>query len=227
MSIILERELERLKRRILGLGAMVEENLHLAFDSVRLNDPDLAAKVHQRELEVDEREVEIEEECLKLLALHQPVAMDLRFIVAVLKINSDLERIGDLALNVAECTESLAGEQAIPLPSNLEQMYDTTTWMVRHCLESLVNLDTRLARKVLAADEIVDSIHAKMYDDIRAAIRRHLEQIIPLTHYLTVSRFLERIADHATNIAEDVIYMVDGEIIRHKTESTGADESNR
>jgi len=164
------------------------------------------------------REIDIEEECLKLLALHQPVAMDLRFIVAVLKINNDLERISDLAVNVAERAAFLAARPKIDAPFDFLLMARKAQTMLRMSLDALVNWESSLASQVCAMDDEVDAINREMYNQVKDEIRKHPENLDALIHLLSVSRHLERIADQATNIAEDVIYMVEGKIVRHRAE---------
>lgn len=218
MSVHLQKEIENLKRNVLSLGADVEENVHKAVQSLRKRDSSLAEEIIAADYYIDRREVDLEEECLKILALHQPVAIDLRFVIAVLKINNDLERIGDLAVNIAEQAVFLTSEPPIDIPFDFAGMSDKTKVMLKNSLDALVNMDPKLARAVCAADDEVDAINRKMYGQVQDGIRKKIEQMESLIHYLGVARHLEHIADHATNIAEDVIYMVDGEIVRHKTE---------
>ena len=218
MSVHLQKEIENLKKDILSLGADVEENVHKAVQSLRKRDSSLAEEIIAADYYIDRREVGLEEECLKILALHQPVAIDLRFVIAVLKINNDLERIGDLAVNIAERAVFLTSEPPIDIPFDFPGMSEKTKIMLKNSLDALVNMDAKLARAVCAADDEVDAINRKMYGQVQDGIRKKIEQMESLIHYLGVARHLERIADHATNIAEDVIYMVDGEIVRHKTE---------
>jgi phosphate transport system protein len=215
MSQHLRKEIDSLKKKILTLGATVENSVRIAVKAIEDKDPELAQKVIGADIEIDHSEVDLEEDCLKILALHQPVAIDLRFIIAVLKINNDLERIGDLAVNIAERAQFLKGGLAIPIPYDLDALSTKSQWMLRSSLDSLVNLDAKLAREVCAADDYVDAINREMYNLVTEAIRANPEQVDILIPYLSVSRYLERIADHATNIAEDIIYMVDGIITRH------------
>lgn len=211
-------EIEKLKKKILALSAIVEESVHRAVASIQRRDEKLARKVIESDIEIDHMEVDVEEECLKILALHQPVATDLRFVVAVLKINNDLERIADLSVNIAEQAAYLATQPKVDIPFDFPGMSEKAQRMLRQSLDALVNDDTTLARKVLAADDEVDAINRHMYDQVKDGIRRHPENLDCLIHLLSVSRHLERIADHATNIAEDVIYMAEGEIVRHRAE---------
>ncbi|MHB8968926.1 MAG: phosphate signaling complex protein PhoU [Pirellulaceae bacterium] len=215
MSVHLQREIENLKKRLLSLCAMVEEQVATATQSLAEGDEERAKAVELRDAEVDRRDVDLEEECLQILALHQPVANDLRFVVAVLKVNSDLERIGDLAVNIARKASSLAHEHFGVTRFDLPTMSDKTRIMLRYSIDALVNGDTLLARQVCALDDEVD--------DMKRLIRRRVEQLLSeeparvhsLLSFLAVTRNLERISDHATNIAEAAIYMVEGRIIRH------------
>jgi len=218
MAQHLRREIENLKKKILALGARVENSVRDAALSIEHLDSDLAQKVIDDDILIDNMEVEAEEDCLKILALHQPVAVDLRFIVAVLKINNDLERIGDLAVNVAERAAFLASQPKVDIASDLLDMAQNCQLMLKNSLDALVNHDAVLAGKVCKADDMVDKMNRQMYLKVQKAILKNPEQISTLIHLLSASRHLERIADHATNIAEDVVYMVDGKIVRHKTE---------
>ncbi len=176
----------------------------------------------REDIKIDEMEVELEEEGLKILALHQPVAIDLRFIVAVLRINSDLERIGDLAVNLAERASFLSSEKQcrdLPeIPVYLTKMAEKAKEMVHLSLDALVNLDPGLAREVMEADDIVDAMNREMFQLIYDRIKETPDRVEGLIHLLSATRHLERVADHATNIAEDVIYMITGEIVRHQAE---------
>ncbi len=216
MSVHLKREIENLKQMLLEQCSRVEEHLWKAVKAIETWDGTLARQVVDRDTEIDRKEVDIEEECLKMLALYQPVAIDLRYIITALKINNDLERIGDLAVNIAERAEYLSSQEQIQIPPNLETMAEKSQLMVRRSIDALVNLDCQIAHRVCLSDDEVDALHKQMYAYIQDCIRSHPEQMESLMHLLSVSRHLERIADHATNIAEDVIYLVEGHIIRHK-----------
>jgi phosphate transport system protein len=219
MTIHMQKEIENLKTKLLSLCAMVEKSLCLAVQSVKERDCVLAASVIEDDIKIDQMEVDVEEECLKILALHQPVAIDLRFIVTALKINNDLERIGDLAVNIAERAEFLAGQEPISTPFDFDAMAEKTQWMLTESLDSLVDMDGKRAFNVLAADDQVDAINREMYKQIEAAVVAHPSWTGRLLHLLSISRHLERVADHTTNVAEDVIYMVEGKIVRHKAEN--------
>jgi phosphate transport system protein len=224
MAIRLQKELEKLKKRILSLGAMVEERVHMAIQAVHTRDANLARKIVEMDSEIDENEVEVEEECLKLLALHQPVAVDLRFITAVIKINNDLERIGDQAVNIAQRIEYIARKPQAKVPFDYASMAEKTVSMLKQSLDALVNLDSDLAQKVRLKDDEVDDETRVIYDKIKKAVRSQPQLVGYMVNFFLVSRHLERIADLATNIAEEVIYMVDGEISRHRKNASNPDD---
>ena len=215
MSVHLQREIERVKKHILALCAIVENQVQMAVQALLERDADLARTVEQRDDEIDHREVEVEEECLKILALHQPVAIDLRFIISAMKINNDLERIGDLAVNIARKALTFIEETQMEIRFDIAGMWEKTQAMLRDSLDALVNMDGKLAADVCRRDDEVDRIKHDIREGVEDAIRREPEQVRPLMRLLAVSRNLERIADCATNIAEDVIYMSEGRIIRH------------
>jgi phosphate transport system protein len=211
----LQREIDRVKKSILALSAIVEDQVQVAVRSLLDRDVELAQSIELRDHDIDRREVEIEEECLKILALYQPVAVDLRFIVSALKINSDLERIGDLAVNIAHKAISFANEPPVEIAFDIAGMWEKTQAMLRDSIDALVNMDSKLAADVCRRDDEVDRIKHEIRNGAEERIRREPEKVRPLMRLLAVSRNLERIADCATNIAEDVIYMSDGRIIRH------------
>jgi phosphate transport system protein len=216
MTLHLTREIDKLKKMLSGLAARVEESVEKSVASVLERDAVRADEVIAQDPQIDQMEVDVEEECLKILALHQPVATDLRFIIAALKLNNDLERIGDLAVNIAELGRNLATTERVHIPYDLSGMYAIVRGMLRDCLDALMAMDPALARDVRMRDDAVDAINRQMYPDVQAAIRARPEHIESLIRLLRVSHNLERIADHATNIAEDVIYMVEGGIVRHR-----------
>jgi phosphate transport system protein len=208
-------ELVRLKRELFTLSAMVEESLHLAVRAVMERNAEFAEKVVGGDQAVDQKEVEIEEECLKILALYQPVAADLRYIIVVLKMNNDLERIGDLAVNIAHRASALI---KLPKPEayfDFSDMAKKVQEMLRNALQALVNSDAEMAASVCQSDDVIDEMNRQVHDRIRKEIRAKIDDLESLTYYMSVSRNLERIADHTTNIAEDVVYLVEGTIVRH------------
>ncbi|MCB0309628.1 MAG: phosphate signaling complex protein PhoU [Bdellovibrionales bacterium] len=213
----LAREIENLKRKLLTLGSIVEENLFKATKALVERNEVLATEVVQSDQEIDDLEVEVEEDCLKALALHQPVAIDLRYIVAVLKINNDLERIGDLAVNIGRRARKLT--RLCPPESigiNLTEMANRVRIMLHDSLEAMISLDAEQARSVCAADDAIDQMNRSYHRLVIEQIKQHPEHAEEYILFLNTSRHLERIADHATNIAEDVIYLTEGEIVRHQ-----------
>lgn len=215
MAKHLQRELEKLKKKILSVGSMVEERVQRAIRAIELQDAELAGEIIRSDFEIDEAEVEVEEECLKLLALYQPVAVDLRFITATMKINNDLERVGDEAVNIAERVMVLSEKKRVRVPFSYHDMAKKTDFMMRKSLDSFVNLDLDLAFQVIIMDDAVDEMNHRIYDMVKDAIRQHPDSVGYLLNLLLIARHLERIADHTTNIAEEVIYLIEGEIVRH------------
>ncbi|MFT5139733.1 MAG: phosphate transport system protein [Lysobacterales bacterium] len=217
MSLHLQRDLDLLKKEILELGSMVERATNNAILALNERRPELAEGVFSAELLINEKEVLIEEECLKILALHQPVAGDLRFIVVVLKVNNDLERMGDFAINIAKMAVFLSKQDPIPFPPGFSGvMLKSIRIMVHDSLEALVKLDVELARTVIEMDNDVDDVHRQMFTDMQTLMESDTNTIQRAVGLLSTSRYLERIADMATNIAEDVIFMVEGNVIRHQ-----------
>jgi len=211
----LQKELEKIKKRILFLGALVEERVRMAIKAIENWDAELAQEIIRKDYEIDELEIEVEEECLKILALHQPVAVDLRFLVAAIKINNDLERIGDEAVNIAMRVRNIARRQRLQLSFDYAVMAEKAASMLRMSLDSLVNMDIDLAFKVLTMDDEVDHMHREIYDKIKDLMAQKPDASGYLINLYTISRHLERLADHSTNIAEEVIYLIEGEIVRH------------
>ncbi len=214
----LERELAKIRKKILSLSAMVEGNIEKSILSLTRHEIKLAQEVIESDHEIDHFEVEIEEDCLKILALYQPAAIDLRYVVGILKMNNDLERMGDLAVNIAERSAYLADKKGTKLFLDFTQMGEKTIAMVKKALDSLIKMDANMAREVCAADDEVDEMNRKILLLIQDYIEKNPQEVKVLIHLLLVSRHLERIADQATNIAEDVIYMIEGIIIRHRAE---------
>ena len=215
MARHLQNELIKLKKRILSLGTMVEERVRMALKALETKDDTLSEEIIKTDFEIDELEVEVEEECLKILALHQPVAVDLRFITAVIKINNDLERIGDEAVNIAKCVSIMAKKNKVDVPFDYDFMSFNAEKMLKASLDALVNLDLDLSFKVLMLDDEVDRAYSEIYDHVKGSIKDQPHRVGYLINLLLIGRYLERTADHATNIAEEVIYMIEGEIVRH------------
>jgi phosphate transport system protein len=212
----LQRDLDDLQRHLLTMAASVEEAIHKAINTLESRDLVAAQEVIAGESRIDQEENRIEEECLKILALHQPVAGDLRRIAAALKINTDLERMADLAEDIAERALCLARLPPVPIPDKLQRMTDLTTTMVRQSLDAFVHLDTQLARRVCRLDDEVDCYNVLIIADLIALMQRSPDLVEPGLSLFSATRHLERIADHATNIAEEVVYLVEGEIVRHR-----------
>jgi phosphate transport system protein len=213
-ATLIAREIVKLKERLLLLGGKVEDRLRQSILAVREKNSDMADEVIAGDREIDIMEVELEEECLKILALHQPVASDLRFIITVLKVNNDLERIGDLAVNISEVALYLI-EKPINIPFEFDEMASKASTMFRSSLNALVDQDRSLAETVRRNDDEVDDLHHEAHLLVEKAIRSQPDRIDCFIKSLSISKSLERIADLSTNIAEDVIYLVDGAIVRH------------
>lgn len=216
MAKHLLRDLESIKREILSVGGLVEQAIHRATSALFDKRPELADEVIAGDAVIDALEVRVEEECLKCLALHQPVAADLRFLITVLKVNNDLERMGDLASNIARRSRYLATDMPTGFITPFRSMVDVVRSMVRDSLDSLVNVDLPLARAIYARDDEVDKTHSEMFKVLQERMAEDSASIPGGISLLSVSRNLERIADLATNIAEDVEFMIEGEIIRHR-----------
>ena len=225
MAKHLQREIDALQKNLLSLASLVEEQVTSAVRSVEKKDATTARRIIDFDRNVDLLEIEVEEECLKLLALHQPVATDLRFIIAVLKINNDLERIGDLAGNIAERAVALAETPSFTFTSKLPVMCEKAVTMLRQCLDSLFKMNVSMARSVRDADVEVDDLYRDMIGIVRDGILENTSRVDEFLLIMSVSRHLERIADHATNIAEDVIYLIEGDIVRHHEVRTISGES--
>ncbi len=217
MDTHFERDLEMLRREILDVGALVEEAIDKATAAFIQRRPDLVKGVLDGDRTIDRQEVLIEEHCLKILALHQPVANDLRFVVTILKVNNDLERMGDLATNIAERARILALSSPLSLPLPFDQMVDKVREMVKSSLDSLVQTNPELAREVITEDDHVDEMNREIFSRVQDHMREQPDSVEQGVNTLSVSRHLERIADLATNIAQDVVFLVEGEVIRHKS----------
>ncbi|SDZ82517.1 phosphate transport system protein [Desulfuromusa kysingii] len=215
MAVLMEQELNVLKKELLTLGAEVEGRVQQAVQALLTGDRKLAQQVRGGDSQIDNMEIELEEECLKILALHQPVATDLRFIVSVLKINNDLERVADFAVNIAERALDLDHVIKVDCPYDIATMAKVVETMLKMALDSLVERNSDLARQTIRLDDEVDALHKGNFSRVKQAIRDDMNSMDGLINYLSISRYLERMGDLATNIAEDIIYQVDGEIIRH------------
>lgn len=221
MSKHLQRGLDELRRQLISQFGVVEEMIQLAVRALVNRRADLAERVMETDSSVDRTDVLIEEECLKLLALHQPVASDLRWLITVIKVNGELERMADLACNIAERAKDLDLYPLFPVPEELSEMVARATGMVRKALDSFVEGDTKKALQVIQADDMVDRLNRVVIDHLHELMREDPSYIEPAVHCFSASRHLERIADLAENLAEEVVYLVDGEIVRHKHGQVG------
>ncbi len=226
MSKHFERDMDALERQLLAQASIVEEMIQKASRALREMRPEMVSEVTSRERLVDEREVQIEEACLKILALHQPVAIDLRRTATIMKINNDLERIADLAVNIAERAQSLSENGGLLVPATFDRMVEITVVMVRASLDAFVTLDIDIARDVCLRDDEVDDLNREVIEETQELMRTRPDLVEAALYLFSASRYVERIADHATNIAEDVIYLVDGEITRHKHDLDQFAQSN-
>lgn len=216
MKIHLQKEIDQLKKRLFHLSALVEENLEKAIRAVTTSDRELAREVRAADQEIDLLEVEVEEECLKILALHQPVAVDLRYLIAALKMNNDLERIGDLAVNIARGKGCRRGKPLPPeLAASFLELGLKSRTMLRDSLDALMNLDAPKAYQILKDDDEVDALYHELSRNLATRMTDDPQQSENTVCWLLAAKSIERVADLATNIAEDTIYTVEGKIVRH------------
>jgi phosphate transport system protein len=216
MTIHLTRDLSVLHRDLLSMCAMVEELVHKAVDELSEPRIERARELAKQDDDVDRWDVRIEEECLKILALHQPVATDLRRITTVMKISSELERVADLSVHIAERACGAVDQPGIEVPEKLKEMAHRAVDMLHQAIDAYVGLDSHLARHVCDSDNLVDELNREIIYELMEMMQQKPELIEPAMNLFSASRHVERVADHATNIAEDVVYLVEGEIIRHR-----------
>ena len=216
MTVHLKYDLDLLHRDILSMCAAVEEMIHEAVDS--LSDPsrDRAQALAVKDNEIDHWDVRIEENCLKSLALHQPVAIDLRRITTMMKISAELERVADLGVHIAERACGMSNFAPLEVPDKLKQMARIAVDMLHRSIDAYVELDSKLAREVCREDDAVDELNREVIETQQNVMQASPESIVAAMHLFSASRHIERVADHATNIAEDVVYLVEGDIIRHR-----------
>lgn len=217
MAKHLSHDLDRLQARLLEMAQAVERML---YQSTRTLNPTEKTDADVTPIDddmIDAMENELQEECLKLLALHQPVAIDLRRIMVVFHSSTDLERIADLACDIAERTQDLPNYPTLVIPDSMPRLTDFVAGMVRSALESFVSMDSMQARRVIRLDEEADRLSVEAINNLVAQMKQNPELVEPCVSLFSVSRHLERIGDHATNIAEDVVYLVDAELVRHRS----------
>jgi phosphate transport system protein len=217
-----QEELEQLKARLLEMGGLSEERVREAVQGLVGRDPARIDRVLTGDAPVNQLHIEVDSRCFKLLALHQPMAVDLRAIVAAVKINTDLERVGDLAVNIAEAVRRYLRHAPVTAPIDIPRMADIAQAMLRHALDSFVGRDTVLAEAVLNQDDQLDALKTQVFRALLTSMLRDPGIIEPALDLILVSRHLERIGDHATNIAEDVIFMVSARDVRHHAAEAGS-----
>jgi phosphate transport system protein len=212
-------ELDLLRTNIIKMGSLVDEQIDFAIHALLDSNIEKAKIVIERDKRVDEFDILIDSQCERIFALSQPVAIDLRLIMSALKINNELERIGDIAVNIAERVDPLQQEAALLKKTKITEMAGQARQMVKQAIDSFVNNDPALAREILKQDDIVDNFDKEIFHQLVAEMMHNKSKIEPAAHIMILSRHLERLADHATNIAEDVIFLVDAKIIKHNAES--------
>lgn len=215
MTIHFVREMEHLHRSILSMCSTVEQLINDAVSGLKSGHSEQAEEVSGRDREVDEWDIRIEEECLKILALYHPVANDLRRVAVVMKITAELERVADLAVSIAERSAGIARYGEFPMPGRLSEMTREALSMLHDSIDAFVEQNASAARRICQRDEVVDDLNNRLIEEVVEMLKQRPELVDPGLHLFSVIRHVERVADHATNIAEDVVYLVEGAIIRH------------
>jgi phosphate transport system protein len=213
-----DEELRELKERLIRMSSIVEEMIEKSIIALKDRDEELLKQVFEKEKTVNMLQIEIDDMAQKMIALRQPAASDLRFIISAIKINADLERIGDLAVNIAERTQGLLKEPPLKPLIDIPRMADISQKMVKDSIDSFINKDSELARNVCKRDDSVDSLNDQIFRELLTYMLQDTKNISRALGLMLISRSLERIADHATNIGEDVYYIVEGKDIRHHIE---------
>ena len=227
MDTHFQKELETLKENLLRMATLVEETINGAVLALVKRDSDLARKIFEEEDKINAMDLEIEEQCLRLLALRQPMAIDLRFITSAMKIVTDLERMGDQAVNIAERAISLNEEPQLKPYIDIPRMAEIVQSMVKDVLDAFVNRNPKLARSVCEKDDVVDGLNSQVFRELLTFMLSDPKTITRAVHLMIVCRCLERIADHATNIAEDVIFMVDALVIKHRADAKKQEQKGK
>jgi phosphate transport system protein len=210
-----QEELDALKSRLLEMGGLAEERVSTAIDALVHRDPTLVVQVLEGDGPINQLHIEIDGRCVKLLALHQPMAVDLRVILSAVKINTDLERVGDLAINIAEAGSRYLAHPPVKELVDIPRMAEIAHGMLRDALDSFVRRDLDLAQRVLDEDDVLDQLKTTVFRELLGFMLQDAQTIEPSLDLILISRHLERIGDHATNIAEDVIFMVSAKDVRH------------
>jgi phosphate transport system protein len=222
-----QEQLATLKERLLVMGGLAEERVRLSVQALVEGDPALVEDVLTGDGPINELHIEIDDRCLKLLALHQPMAVDLRAIVAAVKINTDLERVGDLAVNIAEASRRYGTHPPVKKLIDIPRMASTAQHMLRDALDAFVRRDMHLAQQVLNEDDVLDSLKTQVFRELLTYMLKDATTVEPALDLILISRHLERIGDHATNVAEDVIFMVSGRDVRHHAGEADLDNRPR
>ncbi|MCA8997103.1 MAG: phosphate signaling complex protein PhoU [Planctomycetaceae bacterium] len=215
MSVHLQNDVSTLHRDLMSMCSQVEDMIHRAVDQLSRPSFEETKQLIQDDSQIDAWDVRLEDSCLKILALHQPVAIDLRRITTVMKISGELERVADLAVNIAERACGLLNAPEVVVPDELKEMAERAIDMLHRSIDSYVDLNTQLAREVCQEDDHIDEMNRSLIDRLIKYMHDSPDQLDALLHLFSAVRQVERVADHATNIAEDVVYLVEGRIIRH------------
>lgn len=223
----LEEELEQLRTKIIKMGSLVEEQIEFSFRALFEGNLELAKTVMSRDDEVDKYDIKIDKLCQRIFALTQPVAFDLRLIMTALMINSDLERMGDIAVNISERAESLIGHNDLMKKMKVDIIAKKVQKLIKMSIDSFVNGDAELAREIIRADSEIDRLDKDIFELLTNEMKSDNDLIIPCAHILTLVRNIERLADHATNIAEDVIFLIDAKIIKHSKDPKNLEQKDK
>lgn len=218
MERLLDQHLEKLKTRVIKMCSLVDEQVQFAVKAFLQEDMELAKTVIERDKKVNKYDVKIDKICQKIFALAQPVAMDLRFIMSALTINNDLERMGDIAVNISENVLIIKKKPAFYDQTKLEEMFKLSQQMLKNAIDSFIIGDADLAKKVILGDEMVDQLNAENHTILKSIMKQNPDNIEAAVALLVISRELERLADHSTNIAEDVFFVFQAQLIKHKYE---------
>jgi len=218
MERLLDEHLEKLKTRVIKMCSLVDEQLQYAIKSFEEENLELAQSVIDRDRKVNKYDVKIDKICQKIFALAQPVAMDLRYIMSSLTINSNLERIGDIAVNIAENVVLIQKKPEFFQNTKLEEMFNLTKRMLKNSIDAFIGGNPELAKEVILTDDVVDRLNAENHQILKSIMKQSPENIEGAVALLVISRELERLADHSTNIAEDVFFIVEAQLIKHKYE---------
>jgi phosphate transport system protein len=218
MERLLDEHLEKLKTRIIKMCSLVDEQVQFAIKAVQENDMDLANLVIERDNKVDKYDVKIDKICQKIFAIAQPVAMDLRYIMSALTINNNLERIGDIATNIAENIILITKKPDFYANTKLEEMFLIVKEMLKNSIDSFIDSNAELAKKVIISDDLIDNMNTDNHKILKDIMKQNCENIESGIALLVISRELERLADHCTNIAEDVFFIVEAQLVKHKYE---------